>query len=998
MSTPFDIRNEAFQSMWKRNRVWAFLLFLALVFLPGAPSGHTREIREPDFQDLIETSRKTYSANNTPRPIDADKRAIEYTGIGKSAKKRAERYMIIGETMAENGKYDDALSNLFKALTIYMDMPGAEREQGACNRSIGMTFRYMGELPQAIDAFEKAIANLKSVSGAEREVGNCYVSLGVALGMSGLYEEAIARQVEALAIFSTIAGAETDQQACYMNIGTVHSILGEYRRAERNYEKALDIFKKPPGDWRGRAKCYANLGSVRLNLGDYGGAAKKHGQALRLFKRDPGMKMEQAGCLLNMALIDVEMGETKQAISKCNEALAIYESIGSDESVRAGCHSVIGKAHFMAGRLSDAVVAYIRAKNLSPNWRVYRDLGNVYRRRGYPGDGKKALSELIWSMRVAEARRLIVVAADYRAAIFEAPSAIYHDLVSLLIEQGDEKIEAAFHFADRGKGRILEEALREGSVRKASRGNTKLLAEHRDLSLRLSKLSSSRESLPKSDKGYKKKTMEIDMLLLKKNKIEEKLKKTSRSIFTEPDYRDMMEIAKDLEPDRAVLQYSVGKKDAYLMILTREGGSSHKLPVSTPELPELLPRQVASFDQLFEAWSRRADKIGLDGLVRLARARAEDITRNNEKRHNLIDAEKEKAILEYLGKTILPGPALGKLRTKGIRRLLIIPGGSLHYIPFSMLRLKKKRNGGTHYLVEEFASSYISSITMLDTIRKRKHEQEGKVRIAPRSLLAFANPSFRDESLPRIQPTITVDDDMRPRLLSFRTDYYRGEGLQLRELPETEQEAIRVASLFEPYTIFRAFQKEAPRRRAMVFTKRGASEEQVKQLLRAPNGPNARIGWKYVLFATHGLADTRNGMLSCLALSSPTDGSEEDGFLQAQEVMNLEINSDVVVLSSCQTGLGRPREGEGLVGLSTAFFSAGAESVCASLWKTPSDPTSQLVQNFFIRLEGGNVDRSEALRQAQLQLLSGGENSKGKSVDYSTPFCWAAFVLSGEYR
>ena len=114
--------------------------------------------------------------------------------------------------------------------------------------------------------------------------------------------------------------------------------------------------------------------------------------------------------------------------------------------------------------------------------------------------------------------------------------------------------------------------------------------------------------------------------------------------------------------------------------------------------------------------------------------------------------------------------------------------------------------------------------------------------------------------------------------------------------------------------------------------------------------------------------------------------------------MNLQLDADVVMLSACQTGLGRMRSGEGLVGLSGSFFYAGAESVCASLWQVPTGPTRQLVAEFFKQLKEGNVDRAEALRVAQLSVLRAASSSDGRSVDYSSPFCWAAFVLMGEYR
>jgi CHAT domain-containing protein len=153
-----------------------------------------------------------------------------------------------------------------------------------------------------------------------------------------------------------------------------------------------------------------------------------------------------------------------------------------------------------------------------------------------------------------------------------------------------------------------------------------------------------------------------------------------------------------------------------------------------------------------------------------------------------------------------------------------------------------------------------------------------------------------------------------------------------------------------------------------------------------------------MLFSTHGLADVRNGMLSCLALSEPESDSLEDGYLQAQEVMGLELDTDLVMLSACQTGLGRLSGGEGLVGLTGSFFYAGAESVCASLWQVPSGPTGQMVTEFFKGLKEGKVDRAEAVRQAQLKVMREGRTPDSKTADYSSPFCWAAWGLYGEWR
>jgi CHAT domain-containing protein len=200
-----------------------------------------------------------------------------------------------------------------------------------------------------------------------------------------------------------------------------------------------------------------------------------------------------------------------------------------------------------------------------------------------------------------------------------------------------------------------------------------------------------------------------------------------------------------------------------------------------------------------------------------------------------------------------------------------------------------------------------------------------------------------------------------------------------------------VASLFGPLHERTEPTPDIPDGTAVVYARKGACEEQVKRLLVPDADARKKPGWQYLLFSTHGFSDTRNGMLSCVVLSTPDEDSAEDGFLQAHEVLNMDLDTDLVMLSACQTGLGRLRSGEGLVGLSAAFFCAGAKSVCASLWSVPSRATKELVTEFFKRLRDGNTDRAEALRQAQLAVMRSGDARRD-------PWHWAAFVLMGDYR
>jgi len=118
---------------------------------------------------------------------------------------------------------------------------------------------------------------------------------------------------------------------------------------------------------------------------------------------------------------------------------------------------------------------------------------------------------------------------------------------------------------------------------------------------------------------------------------------------------------------------------------------------------------------------------------------------------------------------------------------------------------------------------------------------------------------------------------------------------------------------------------------------------------------------------------------------SNTFDNENDGFLEAGEIVQLKLNSDLVVLSSCNSGLGTIDASEGIIGMTKAFFEAWTKSVVVSLWEVNDKYTSKLMALFYQKLSDGN-NKSEALRKAKLEFIK----------EYSpNPYYWGAFVLSG---
>jgi CHAT domain-containing protein len=143
--------------------------------------------------------------------------------------------------------------------------------------------------------------------------------------------------------------------------------------------------------------------------------------------------------------------------------------------------------------------------------------------------------------------------------------------------------------------------------------------------------------------------------------------------------------------------------------------------------------------------------------------------------------------------------------------------------------------------------------------------------------------------------------------------------------------------------------------------------------------------------ATHGIFDPDRPEDSGLLLSTTDrDGQQIDGFLRLQDIYELRAPVLLVVLSACETALGRDVQGEGLIGVTRGFMYAGASSVVASLWKVDDAATAELMKLFYSNMLQGGMTPGEALRAAQ--------NSIRQQPDWRSPYYWAAFTLQGEYR
>jgi CHAT domain-containing protein len=255
----------------------------------------------------------------------------------------------------------------------------------------------------------------------------------------------------------------------------------------------------------------------------------------------------------------------------------------------------------------------------------------------------------------------------------------------------------------------------------------------------------------------------------------------------------------------------------------------------------------------------------------------------------------------------------------------IVPDSFLWNLPFQALMTKYNR-----FLIEDHALYYAPSLSVLLEMKRKPTSQ------SPNSaLMAFGNP-------------VVGKDEQRNE--------------ELCPLPEAETEVTSISKFFSP-------------QQRKVLIGREASEKTFRAL--APS-------YLTIHLATHGIIDNSQPLYSHLLLTKSEGDPENDGLLEAREIMNMNLSADLAVLSACETANGRVAPGEGVMGMSWAFFVAGTRSMLVSQWKVNSASTSQLMATFY---QQDRANKSMALQQSALRLM--------KDPRYRHPFYWAAFVLIG---
>lgn len=361
--------------------------------------------------------------------------------------------------------------------------------------------------------------------------------------------------------------------------------------------------------------------------------------------------------------------------------------------------------------------------------------------------------------------------------------------------------------------------------------------------------------------------------------------------------------------------------------------------------PDSLLLEYALGEERSYVWAVTAD--GITGYTLPKRAELDAAAR---KFYELLKTNKPTQTQAAALSQIVLGPVAAQL---GKRRLLIVADGALQYVPFAVLPQPQTAGRKAQPLLESNEIVSLPSASVLAVLRREAATRQR----APQTVAVFADPVFNRQDA-RVRPGAATAPVLTAEIRR---------GGELQRVLTARDEADKIAAL-APDAAFVARDFDANRAAILQTDLRS---------------------YRILHFATHGWFDDTHPDLSWLAFSMvDKTGEPRDGYLRLHEIYNLKLNAELVVLSACETALGKEAKGEGLLGLTRGFMYAGTPRVVASLWKVDGDATSNLMQRFYDQMLHEGRPPAAALHAAQLKIKK----------QWPNPYYWGAFVLQGDWR
>jgi CHAT domain-containing protein/Tfp pilus assembly protein PilF len=912
-------------------------------------------------------------------------------------------YEKLGTDESERGDLVTAESWHLKSLAIRQKLSQGSVELGWNFNQLGIDRARRGDLDGAEEYWGQALAIMKQAVPGSLSVAFVMGNLGLASLRRGDLAKAQDYAQGELAIEEKSIPDSLDFAKTLNNLGDLAKDRGDLTVAEEYARRALAIKQRIGPESMDVANSLENLGQVARRRGDFTLATDYAEHALAIRKKLAPGSADVATSLNDLGMCAKENGDLKAAGDYYQKALAILEKVAPGSDFLADTEANLGTIAADHHETNEAEIHYRRAleilrktapesigmaelldylgqlahdggnaakgeeyerhalaiqEKLAPNSTAHAEslamLASVLREKGNAEESAKLYGEAI---DVLDRQMMRLGGSSEVRAGFRGKHADYYaSYADLLVEQ--KKPELAFDVLERSRGRTLLEMLAAARVDIRQGTDPSLIEKERLLQATLDAKTNRKINLLEGQRPPEqiaKVDQEIARTLSEYQDLESQIRTSSPkySALTQPKPLTSAQVQQLLDPQSVLLFYSLGSQRSLMFLVTSRSVEAYELP----KAEEITAAARRTYDLLTSRNRWIEDETSAQRKARL------------DKEH----AEFQQAFA-HLSKMVL-GPVTQELAGK---RLLIVGDGALQFIPFAALPVLS--NSSTKETLPLVAEHEIVSLPSASVLASLREQANRRVSQPTKEVAILADPVF-DKNDPRVsQPsTPRPETGVALPLPSVSTEHLirsiqeigvPRSGVALPRLVFSRREAAAIIASARQRTTLEALDFQANRTTALS-----------KELAQ----------YRIVHFATHGLLDNEHPELSGLVLSLVgPDGKPQDGFLDLQDVYNLTLPADLVVLSACETGLGKEISGEGLVGLTRGFMYAGASRVVASLWKVDDVATSELMAEFYKGMLSHGLAPASALRQAQLAML--------KRSRWADPYYWAAFTLQGEWK
>lgn len=846
--------------------------------------------------------------------------------------------------------------------------------------SIGMAYVSSAEKRKVMEGYLRTLPRRREVNDryGEAETLN---KIGLIYESFGEYESALDCFKRALAFWRSVRERRGESYTLN-NIGRIYASLDENEKALSYYTQSLPIFKAL-FDSAGEGSALTNIGAAYAALGETDKALESLNKSIPLLQAVEDTSGE-AITLITVGKIYASAGQKQKALDYFNRALAPLRSVGH-RSGEADALSNVGAAYASLGDYAKAIEFYEQALSLR---RVVGDrrgeaetlysIARTEQDRGRLNDARARVEE---ALEITESMRDQVAGRELRAAYFALGQKQYGLHVDLLQqlhrEHPSEGYDAAALLAsERARARGFLEMLAETSADIRVGVDPALARREQELQRQLNEKLYAQMGLfarPSTQEQVATVKKHLEELAAQLEDVQTEIKKSNPryAALAQPRLPNLKEIQQALDPDTLLLEYALGDERSYLWAVTPNSVKSYVLPPR-----EQIERAARYFYTLL----------------------------TNRDQPPRPDANRE---ADRQGKT-LSSMLLGVVAPElGRKRLLIVADGALHYVPFAALPdpnapyqvgreavtkpltregLKVERDIASESeaarpLVMTHEVVSVPSATALTALRRGLANRTP----APKLFAIFADPVYdTDDERVKRGKAETRDSTSEPGVQSpdgsqtpssqapkpHGQEVFGDVGVRLARVYSSRIEAREILSLVPAGGALAMFDFEANRDRAL-----------------SPELGHYRI----IHFSTHSYFDSSRPELSGIFLSTVDEaGLPRNGLLMMHDVYNMRLNSDLVVLSSCRSALGKEVKGEGVVGFARAFMYAGVPRVVASLWNVDDRSTTELMVRFYRGMFKEGLLPSTALRKAQLSLLM--------EKQTASTYTWGAFVLQGDWR